>query len=93
MAMTVVTVASLSKLFSEAIESIDEGPIEAAVATGANRLQAISYAVLPQIIPPFHRFCHLSLGYQRADFHDYWLCGWRWHRLTTSNVDQSARLQ
>lgn len=56
MAMTVVTVASLSKLFSEAIESIDQGPIEAAVATGANRLQAIAYAVLPQIIPPFIAF-------------------------------------
>ncbi len=56
MAMTVVTIASLSKLFSEAIESIDEGPIEAAVAAGANRLQAIAYAVLPQIIPPFIAF-------------------------------------
>lgn len=56
MAMTVVTIASLSKLFSEAIESIDEGPIEAAVAAGANRLQAIFYAVLPQIIPPFIAF-------------------------------------
>jgi phosphonate transport system permease protein len=56
MAMTVVTVASLSKLFSEAIESIDQGPIEAAVATGASRLQAIAYAVLPQIIPPFIAF-------------------------------------
>lgn len=56
MAMTVVTVASLSKLFSEAIESIDQGPIEAAVAAGANRLQAIVYAVVPQIIPPFIAF-------------------------------------
>lgn len=56
MAMTVVTVASLSKLFSEAIESIDQGPIEAAVAAGANRLQAIVYAVIPQIVPPFIAF-------------------------------------
>lgn len=56
MAMTVVTVASLSKLFSESIESIDPGPIEAIVAAGGNRLQAIIYAVLPQIIPPFIAF-------------------------------------
>ncbi len=56
MAMSVVTIASLSKLFSEAIESIDQGPIEAAVAAGANRLQAIVYAVVPQIIPPFIAF-------------------------------------
>ena len=56
MAMTIVTIASLGKLFSEAIESIDEGPIEAAVAAGSNRLQAIVYAVLPQIIPPFVAF-------------------------------------
>lgn len=56
MAMMVVTIASLGKLFSEAIESIDEGPIESAVSAGANRLQAIVYAVLPQIIPPYIAF-------------------------------------
>ncbi|RME69424.1 MAG: phosphonate ABC transporter, permease protein PhnE [Chloroflexi bacterium] len=56
MAMTVVTVASLSKLFSEAIESIDPGPMEAIVAAGGNRLQAIVYAVFPQVIPPFIAF-------------------------------------
>lgn len=56
MAMTVVTIASLAKLFSEAIEGIEQGPIEAVSATGANRLQAIIYAVLPQIIPPFIAF-------------------------------------
>lgn len=56
MAMMVVTIASLGKLFSEAIESIDQGPIEAVVATGAGRLQAIIYAVLPQIVPPFIAF-------------------------------------
>jgi len=56
MAMIVVTIASLSKLFSEAIESIDHGPIEAATAAGANRMQAIFYAIIPQIIPPFIAF-------------------------------------
>ena len=53
LALAVTSFALIGKLFSEAIESIDEGPIEAVTATGANRLQMISYAVLPQIVPPF----------------------------------------
>ena len=40
-------------MFSEAVESIDPGPIEALTATGANRLQVVWYAVVPQIIPDF----------------------------------------
>ncbi|MBI3536706.1 MAG: phosphonate ABC transporter, permease protein PhnE [Chloroflexi bacterium] len=53
LALAVTTFALLGKLFSEAIENIDAGPLEAITATGANRLQAIVYGVLPQIIPPF----------------------------------------
>jgi phosphonate transport system permease protein len=53
LALTVVTIASLGKLFSEAVESIDHGPIEALQATGANRLQVVVYAVIPQIVPDF----------------------------------------
>jgi phosphonate transport system permease protein len=41
---------------SEAIESIDPGPIEAVQATGATRLQTIMYAVVPQMIAPFVSF-------------------------------------
>ncbi len=55
-ALTVHTVAALGKLYSEAIESIDPGPIEALQATGANRLQTIVYAVVPQVLPPFIAF-------------------------------------
>jgi phosphonate transport system permease protein len=53
LALAVTSFALIGKLFSEAIENIDNGPIEAVTATGANRLQMISYAVLPQIVPPF----------------------------------------
>jgi phosphonate ABC transporter permease subunit PhnE len=53
LALAVTTYALLGKLFSEAIENIDTGPIEAVNATGANRLQMINYAIFPQIIPPF----------------------------------------
>jgi phosphonate transport system permease protein len=55
-ALTVHSVASLGKLYSEAIEGIDPGPIEAIQATGATRLQTIAYAVVPQMIPPFVSF-------------------------------------
>ena len=50
------TVAALAKLYSEAIESIDHGPIEAVRATGANWTNMIVYAVLPQILPTFTSF-------------------------------------
>ncbi len=46
----------LGKLYSEAIEGIDPGPPEAITATGANRLQVILTAVLPQIVNPFVSF-------------------------------------
>ena len=55
-ALTLHTIASLAKLYSEAIESIDPGPLEALYATGADRLQTIVYAVVPQILPPFISF-------------------------------------
>ena len=55
-ALTLHSIASLGKLYSEAIESIEDGPIEALQASGANRLQIIIYAVLPQVIPPFVSF-------------------------------------
>ncbi len=56
LALTLHSIASLGKLYSEQIESIDAGPIEAIQATGANRLQMIIYAVVPQIIPPYISF-------------------------------------
>ena len=55
-ALTLHSIAALGKLYSEAIENIDDGPIEAVESTGANRLQVIIYAVLPQVIPPFVSF-------------------------------------
>ncbi|MGD0728106.1 MAG: phosphonate ABC transporter, permease protein PhnE [Spirochaetia bacterium] len=55
-ALTVHSVASLGKLYSEAIESIDSGPIEAIQATGATRFQTIMFAVVPQMIAPFVSF-------------------------------------
>uniref|UniRef100_A0A7C4KIG6 ABC transporter permease subunit n=1 Tax=Anaerolinea thermolimosa TaxID=229919 RepID=A0A7C4KIG6_9CHLR len=56
LALSLHTVAALAKLYSEQVESIMEGPIEAISATGASRLQTIMYAVIPQIIPPYISF-------------------------------------
>jgi len=56
LALSLHTVAALSKLYSEQVESILEGPLEAIQATGANRLQTIVFAVVPQIIPPYISF-------------------------------------
>lgn len=53
MALGLHTIVSLVKLYSEQVESIMPGPLEAITATGANRLQTIIYAVIPQIIPPY----------------------------------------
>ena len=55
-ALTMHSIAALSKLYSEAIEGIDPGPIEAIQATGASRLQTIAYAIIPQMISPFVSF-------------------------------------
>jgi phosphonate transport system permease protein len=55
-ALTIHSIAALGKLYSEAIEGIDHGPLEAIQATGATRLQVIIFAVVPQIIPPFISF-------------------------------------
>lgn len=55
-ALAIITTASLGKLYSEAVEHIDPGPMEAMAATGANRLQVVLYGVVPQIIPDFLSF-------------------------------------
>jgi phosphonate transport system permease protein len=53
MAVVVYTTMSLAKLYSEAIEGIDPGPVEAIIVTGATRLQILRYGVTPQIVPLF----------------------------------------
>jgi len=55
-AITMHTIAALGKLYSEVIEGIDPGPLEAIRAAGGNWLQMVRYAVIPQIVPPFTSF-------------------------------------
>lgn len=42
---------SIAKLWSEAIETVEPGPIEAATLTGAGRLKVAVYALLPDVMP------------------------------------------
>ncbi|MGD0265722.1 MAG: phosphonate ABC transporter, permease protein PhnE [Candidatus Methylomirabilota bacterium] len=53
LAVVTYTVMTLAKLYSEAIEGIEPGPVEAIAATGANRLQVLRFGVLPQVLPLF----------------------------------------
>jgi len=56
MALSVHTIAALGKLYSEQVEGIDPGPLEAIAATGGRRWQVILYGVIPQIVPSFLAF-------------------------------------
>ena len=56
LALILNNIPNLGKLFAETIEQIDEGPVEAILATGANKLQTLAYAVVPQLVPPFLAF-------------------------------------
>jgi phosphonate transport system permease protein len=49
LALTLFSIGFTGKLFSEEIEDINVGQVEAIRATGANSLQVFVYAVLPQV--------------------------------------------
>jgi len=53
LAVVAYTTTSLAKLYSETIEGIDPGPVDAITATGATRLQVLRFGVLPQVLPLF----------------------------------------
>ena len=56
LAVIVYTATVLAKLYSEAIEAIEPGPVEAVRATGATALQVLRWGVLPQLAPQFLSF-------------------------------------
>jgi phosphonate ABC transporter permease subunit PhnE len=56
LAVIVYTATVLAKLYSEAIEAIEPGPVEAVRATGATSLQVLRWGVLPQLVPQFLSF-------------------------------------
>ncbi|TLX57891.1 phosphonate ABC transporter, permease protein PhnE [Stutzerimonas nosocomialis] len=51
LALFVSTTGVLAKLFAEAVEAIDPGPVEGVRATGASALQEVIFGVIPQVLP------------------------------------------
>ena len=51
LALAIHTFGVLGKVFSEGIEAIDPGQVEAVEASGASPGQTITFAVLPQVMP------------------------------------------
>ncbi len=56
LAIALNTAGVLAKLFSEAVESIDKGPVEGVRATGASKLHEIVWGVIPQVAPLWTSF-------------------------------------
>ena len=56
LALMVHSISSLVKQYSEAIEGVDEGPIEALEATGASHIAVAWFAVVPQVVMPYLAF-------------------------------------
>lgn len=52
-AISIRSIGFCAKLLYEAIEEIDENQVEAIAATGASRLQVMTYGIVPQIMPAF----------------------------------------
>ena len=53
LAVGIHSTGMLGKLYTNVIENIDLGPINAMKASGANKLEVLWYAVFPQILPEF----------------------------------------
>lgn len=52
-AIALRSIGFIGKLLYEAIEEIDQQPVEAIRATGAGPAQVLDYAIVPQILPAF----------------------------------------
>ncbi|KVK73603.1 MULTISPECIES: phosphonate ABC transporter, permease protein PhnE [Burkholderia] len=91
LALAVHSVGMLGRLFSEVIEDMDMGPVEALTLTGASRLQVFTHAVVPGVLPSLlgitlYRFdenlrSSLVLGFVGAG-------GIGFHLLTAMNLFQ-----
>lgn len=53
LAMAIHSIADLGKLYSESIENVDKGAIEALEAVGASGSNVVRWAIVPQVSPLF----------------------------------------
>lgn len=56
-ALIMFNIGIAAKLTSETIDAVDPGPVEAAEASGANRVQRARWAVFPQVAPNYLSYC------------------------------------
>ncbi|MEX1377408.1 MAG: phosphonate ABC transporter, permease protein PhnE [Eubacteriales bacterium] len=52
-ALSIFTFGLVSKLTYESIEAIDYGQVEALMSLGANKMNILRYAIMPQILPQY----------------------------------------
>lgn len=85
-ALSFFACAIIAKLTSESADNINPKPIEAIEATGANKLQVIRYAVIPQILPAFldHTLYVFELNVRIATVMGYVGAGGIGMQLTTA---------
>lgn len=62
LAVSVHSIGMLGRLFAETIEDIDMGPVEALTVTGASRVQVVTHAILPGVLPTL-----IGIGLYRLD--------------------------
>jgi len=53
LALILFNIGVVAKLLSETVDGVDPGPIEAARASGGNRIQTVRWAVFPQVLPSY----------------------------------------
>lgn len=53
LALFILTICVIAKLFYESLETIDPGPMEAMTAVGANKTKWIMFGVVPQTMSTF----------------------------------------
>jgi phosphonate transport system permease protein len=56
LALMVHSIMSLTKQYSELVETVNDGPIEGIQSTGATKVQTIWFAIVPQVVLPFISF-------------------------------------
>ncbi len=56
LALMIHSIASLTKQYSEMVETVSDGPIEGVQSCGANKLQMIWFAIVPQVVLPYISF-------------------------------------
>jgi len=61
MALSVFSFGLVSKLTYESIESIDHGQVEALMSLGANKINILRYAIIPQVLPQFMSYILYAL--------------------------------